>query len=572
MLRKFFIIYRLMTSQDRKKLVWIFISSLFNGLIGVVGIASILPFIALISEPELVNENSYILMFKEYTGIYAYNQLIIIFGVLSFVLVIISNVVGSFDEWFSLKFGYEKEHSLSKRLLDNYLQQDTLSFLRKDRAEKVKAILSDIDRVIISTIFSMLDVLSGIIITSLIIILLLIVDIQATLIVCLAILVTYLLVHYFIAEKLTDLGKEYAKLETRTFDEVLESLKLFKEIKLSQSGSYFVKRYANAFEKIVANKKKQELLNLIPQNLIEIVAFGGILFIAVYFSINQSSHVSTITMIGIYAFAAYRLLPAISDIFDNFEKIYYGSAILIPLVKEINQTSPINKQNHQVLNFSNTLSLQKISFKFQEDVPFQFDQLSIELKANQFYVLTGKTGCGKSTLLYLLAGLYAPQSGSIYLDDKPVTLYENSHWHAMLGYVPTKVEMLNQSIYKNIAIGKKLVDIDFARVKQLSKFFELDELIMSLPQTYDTCYTSRGIQFSSGQIQKIGLARALYHQPKILLLDEATNAFDIATESRILNNLKKEFKGTIIFVSHRPSVREFADKIIDVEKLLINHA
>ena len=567
MIKKFLIIYGLMERADKKRLLLILCSSIINGLFSVVGIASILPFIGIISDPQLIDSNAYILQFKSMTGIETYQGIVIAFGATSFVLVVLGNLMNALDVWIGTRFGFEKEQALSKKLLSNYLHADELEFARKKNSERAKNILADIDRVILDSLFAMLEMVSSGLIALFIFILLTIVDFQATIVITVAIVVAYLAIYLFAAKRLDRLGREYADLETDIYSEVLEALKLHREIKMAQLQPFFIKRYTQSFAEMVNNRLKYELISLIPQRIIEVVAYGSILLIAIYFALVQQSNLSAITMIGMYAFAAYRLMPAISDIFDSYEQIQFGSAVLRRLVKEFQSRQKADDEQ-ACPPLTQKLELSKVGFRFNEQSGFHFENLSIGFAARQFHCIIGKTGCGKSTLLNLIAGLYRHSDGEIFIDQKAVELHDNIHWQSQIGYVPPRVNLIEDTIAANIALGQEEHEIDRERMRQIASWVDIDDYIESLDDGYESVFGDEGFNFSTGQIQKIGIARALYRQPQVLLFDECTDALDIKSEALVLNNVLKHVQATIIFVSHRPSVHELADNVINLENLL----
>ena len=219
-------------------------------------------------------------------------------------------------------------------------------------------------------------------------------------------------------------------------------------------------------------------------------------------------------------------------------------------------------------DLSRMIAMRDIYFDFGEASPFHMAALNLEFPINGFTCIKGRTGCGKSTVLNLLSGLYRPVSGQILADGEPVDAYRSRWWQSRIGLVPPVVNIINVSIYENIALGVESADIDRERVHNVCRLVELDELITSLPGGYESIYGEDGLCFSSGQVQKVGIARALYRDPAILLLDESTDAFDLQTETMVLDRLKAIDGMTIIFVSHRPSVMEHADKLIDLEEML----
>lgn len=569
MLSKLRIIYGLMESKDKSRLLFISLISIANGIFSVIGIASILPFIGVISEPDLINTQPEIIAFKDFTGIESYRGIILTFGSVSFLLVLIGNIVNGLDIWIANLFGLLKEQQLSQRLLSIYLSADDQIFNRQKNAERAKYILADIDRVILDSLFAMLEMFSGVVVALFIFLLLIVVDPMATLVISAAILIIYFSVYGITSRRLDRLGKEYADLETDIYEEVLQALKLQREIKLAQKQSFFIGHYSQAFAKMVKNRLRFELISLVPQGVIEVVAYGSILMLAIYFSLAQQSNYSAITLIGMYAFATYRMMPAISDIFDSFEKIQFGSAILQRLVSEFDPEPAA--PNDTLVSRWKTLTLENIGFTYHGQTQPVLNNINMNFIAGQFYCIAGQTGCGKSTLLNIIAGLYQTNSGNMKIDQKVTTLYHNIAWQTALGYVPTDVQLINGSLLENIMLCEEDEAVDLQRVEEIAQTVALDETLAELSKGYHTRLGDGNQNLSSGQMQKVGLARALYRKPRLLLLDESTDAFDLASEKRILDNLRQSFKTmTIIFVSHRPSVMSQADQVIDLQALKAN--
>lgn len=567
-IKKLKLILKVMDIRDKRRLLLISVISVLNGLLGVAGIASVLPFIGLVSEPELMNTSRIFLTFSEMTGIETHKGMIIAFGSISLFLVVLGNALSAFESWYGELFGARKDHELSVRLLRNWLHTDVIEFEKKKSSDRAKEILSDVDRILIDTLFSMLDLISETITAVFIIGLLLWVNWGVTLAVFAILLVVHLLIHVFTSAVLTRLGDDYTKLESKMFGHVLDALRLHKEIKLNGISRFFVDRFARSSNKLVRNRIHRSLINDLPNRMFEIVAVATVLLIAIYFVIFSDSGSEPITIIGMYAFSAYRLMPAIASVFGNLENIWFDSANLEGLVESlvaIDTDPDLKADDHR---FSESVGLSNVDFSFSEHGPFHLDALSLEIPVNQMTCIKGRTGCGKSTVLYLLSGLYQPAAGSIILDGRQFAAYGSKPWKKHIGFVPADINVLNASMYENIALGVVPEDIDRHRVQEVAELVELHDHISGLKNAYDSVYGEDGLSFSSGQVQKVGLARALYRKPALLLLDESTDAFDLETENTVLSRLTKIAETTIVFVSHRPSVFEHADKIIDLEEAL----
>lgn len=558
-----------MDASDKRRITTILLLLVFNGLFSMVSVASILPFIGLISQPELLESNQYILLFKQITGIESYTAVILSFGGISLFLLVVGNLVSLSSIYYSKIFGHNKDLELTERLLRNFLHLDVLEFEKKKSSDRAKEIIADVERVILSTLFAMFEFLAGSFIVVCIVGLLLFIDWKVTLVVACSLIGIRLLINRVTSTRLDDLGKEFARLEAANYGDVLDALKLHKEIKLNGLSEYFLGRFSQTFNSIVHNRLKCALTQLVPKYSLETFTYGIVLLMAVYFAGFSGKGAETITLVGIFAFSAYRLMPAVGSVFGSMEEIWYGSAILEEFVKFYE----IREESEESLLFNPAryaIGLSNVSFRYSPNGAFHLDSLSVDFPIGKMTCIRGMTGCGKSTILNLLVGLYQPSIGTITVDEVSVDAYASNAWKKQIGFVPPNVNIIQASLYENIALGLSLDAIDRQRVRFVSDLVDLDEHIQGLKHGYDSVYGKEGMSFSSGQIQKIGLARALYRNPSILLLDESTDAFDLKTEKKVLDRLKKIEGMTIIFVSHRPSVMECSDKIVDLEEILVH--
>jgi ABC-type bacteriocin/lantibiotic exporter with double-glycine peptidase domain len=557
-----------MDKQDKRRLFFMSCLSVFNGVLGAAGVASVLPFIGLVSDPDQMNSSPFILFFSQVTGIESHTGLIITFASLSIFLIVFGNLMAAVDDWYGELFGAQKDRDLSVRLLNNWLTTDALEFEKKKNAERAKEILSDVDRIIIDTLFSMLNLLSGLTNSIFIVVLLMWVDWRVTLVVFGILVFVHCIIHIFTSSRLSKLGEKYTHLESKMFNHVIEALLVHKEIKLNDIPRFFVDRFSRSCKEQVKINVEHSLIKELPNRFFEMIAFSTVLLIAVYFSLFSDSDSNPMTLIGMYAFAAYRLMPAIASVIGNLEDIWFDSANLEGLVQSLEKTCNDRETSASDHDFRHSVALSDITFRFSEHGPFFLNRLNLHFPANKMTCIKGRTGCGKSTVLYLISGLYQPSAGCIKIDESSLNVYENREWKKQVGFVPSLVHILHLTIYENIAMGETEDEIDREKVKSVAVQVDLDRHIMELDQGYNSIYGKDGLSFSSGQIQKIGLARALYRNPKLLLLDESTNAFDLKTENEVLSNLKQIEDLTIIFVSHRPSVFEHADKLINLEELI----
>ena len=283
LLEKLRIIYGLLDSADRRSLALIFCISLLNAVINAGGIASILPFIGLITEPEILETNKYIMYFSKFTGVESYTAVVVSFGAISLLLLVVSNILSAFETWYEVLFGSSKTRVFSARLLNNYLNIDVLEFEKKPDAERAKEVLSDVHRVLISTLFATLGLVSEALMAVFVVGLLLWIDWAVTLVVFTVLILVHYMINFFTSKKLDALGKNYAKLQASLYSHVLEALKLNKEIKMNSLAPYFVRRFSLTAGQMVGNSVKSSLISELPRRLLEVVAFTTILCVAPLF-------------------------------------------------------------------------------------------------------------------------------------------------------------------------------------------------------------------------------------------------------------------------------------------------
>ena len=319
---------------------------------------------------------------------------------------------------------------------------------------------------------------------------------------------------------------------------------------------------------MAGNTVRSSMLSQLPQQVLEVVAFTVIMSVALYFAAFSGSEGQPVTIIGMYAVAAYRLIPTVNSIFNKIKDIWYDTAILEQVAGSLQpQAEPADLWNPEQWP-RESIALSNVYFAFSENGPFHLDGLNLEFPVGRFTCIKGKTGCGKSTVMNLVAGLYRPASGALLADGLEVGAYESRNWKQRIGLVPADVNLIQASMYENVALGLEPEEINHGRVHEVCELVDLHELLKDLPRGYETSYGEEGLRFSSGQVLKLGMARALYRNPSLLLLDESTDAFDLKTEKLILDRLKAVDALTIIFISHRPSVMDHADLVIDLEELL----
>ena len=381
-----------------------------------------------------------------------------------------------------------------------------------------------------------------------------------------------LLILFFNNKKINSLSKNRAQIDKQYNKNLIDSFNAINEIKLMNKISFFLDLHNTFKDRYFFNAKKFAIINSIPRPLMEIIVVISISSI-IFFSFSREIEISTtITTLGLFLFAGLKILPSISKIIVSFQSIKFRFISFKILLDELTLSS--NLENIKLIEgkaksknlFKRNLNLKNISFKYKEKKIF--DSFNFILKKNKFTFIFGESGSGKSTLLNLIMGLIKPQQGEILIDgDK--NLHENLYeWRNLVGYVPQNVYLLDESIEKNIAFGEKKENIDQDLLKKVIKLSSLDKFSFD-KDLYNFKLGEKGSKISGGQVQRIGVARALYKNPSILILDESTNGLDYETEKNFMKDIQKlKEKLTIVFVSHRKHIQEYADEYLEIKSFV----
>jgi ABC-type multidrug transport system fused ATPase/permease subunit len=309
-----------------------------------------------------------------------------------------------------------------------------------------------------------------------------------------------------------------------------------------------------------------------PRMYLETIGVVTLSALLLFLTINSADSVQVIPTFGLFALAAFRLLPSANRIMISFNGLRYSSSVISNIEQQLNEAKliPIHTTNeHEVrnsLSFAKTIDIQNISHSYDGSETISLNDISISIKKGESIGIIGKSGAGKSTLVDVILGLLAPTSGTIAVDGN--SIYDNlSGWQQIVGYVQQDVFLLDDSILKNIAFGIHEDNIDCERLHQVVKEAQLDDFVYTLSEGLNTLLGERGLRLSGGQKQRIGIARALYHKSSVLVFDEATSALDTETETEIMSEIAN-LKGdqTIIVIAHRLSTLRHCDRIVELSK------
>ena len=561
----------LLNSQERKKASILLIMIVIMALLDAIGIASILPFMAVLTSPDLI-ETNFVLseMFKASNkfGVKNNQEFIFLLGIFVFVLLVISLSFKTLTTYMQVRFVQMQEYSIGKRLIEGYLHQPYSWFLSRNSADLGKNILSEVQQLINDGFFSLIELIARGMVAITIVILLIIVDPKLALVIGVSLSGLYFLIFYFVSNFLSKIGKERIQHNQLRFTAVSEAFGAAKEIKVSGLEEYYIKRFSNSAKIYAQAQSLSRAISQLPRFILEAIAFGGILLIILYFLSQTGNFNSALPILSLYVFAGYRLLPALQQIYGSFAHIKFVGPSINRIYNDLKNLKSLNQNLDQNIKLNNSIILKNINYNYPNSSRVALKNINLIIPAKSTVGLVGVTGCGKTTTVDIILGLLEPQIGTLEIDGKIITKQNSRSWQKSIGYVPQHIYLSDDTIAANIAFGLESKEIDHIAVESVSKIANLhDFVIEELSDQYQTIIGERGVRLSGGQRQRIGIARALYHNPKVLILDEATSALDNQTEIAVmeaLNNLNKNI--TIILIAHRLTTVKNCDKVILLEK------
>jgi ABC-type multidrug transport system fused ATPase/permease subunit len=561
-------ILNILSYEDKKEFFLSFVLVFFVAIVEVLGIASILPFVALLSNPNLIETNFFFIkLFKIFNFFVKINsnQFLFILGLSTFIIFILSLFLKAITNYFLIKFALMREYTIAKSLIALYLNQPYIWYLNINSADLLKNILSNVSIVVNQTILPATILLSQSLIILSIIVLLFLIDPVLALIIVFVLGTAYLFTFYLLKKRIKASGAANFNANQDRFKILSECFGAFKEIKIKGLEKVYLNRFAGPAEIFSKNASLSQIISQLPKYLIESVTFGGFIILILFLIIRDSRLEKIIPIISIYAFAGYRLMPAIQQCYHAVTQIRFSKAALDLLHRELkNKKSYLDtKKNELTLNLNKNIKFDNIKFSYANTKYPALKNINLTIPAFSKIGLIGTTGSGKSTFLDIILGLLAPSNGRISVDGVDINSQNIFSWQKNIGYVPQQIYLSDTTIKENIAFGLEIKDINYDQVINSAKIASLhDFIIKELPDGYSTLIGERGIKLSGGQRQRIGIARAIYNKPKVLILDEATSALDNVTEQAILNSIyNSEKKITIIQVAHRLSTIKECDII-----------
>lgn len=552
--------------KQKKQIVYLTFILLMDAFVELLGVTAILPFIEAILEPEKLTKIEMVQKVMDYFK-WSVDELIVCIAGLLIVIYIVKNLFLIYMTNVQLKFSYYGRRDLSNRFMNFYIRQDYSYHLKHNSAELMRDISSDVD-MFYAVVLSTMQLCSELVIAAVLIGYLLITDILIT--VGVAITLSFM-IFFFVGKykkTLVRLGQERRKYQYKMVQSMQQGFGGIKEIKIANKEEFFAEEFADANKKSNEALRYNIFLNAIPKPVMEALCITGLMIvisIKIFMDTDRTAFVGTL---AVFAVAAFKLLPSVNKISSYIGNIFHNSVAIPLVIERLRNMDKLLKEAKEeadkgAMEFTKDISLDKVSYRYPETEVDILKEVSLTINKKQSVAFIGPSGAGKTTTVDVILGLLEPYHGNVNVDGMPIS--DNlTGWRKQIGYIPQNIYMLDDTIRRNVAFGS-IVDNDDAIWDALDEA-QIGDFVRGLPEGLDTSIGEAGVRISGGQRQRLGIARALFRKPEVLVLDEATSALDSETEKAVMESIEHlQGKLTMIIIAHRLTTIEKCDVVYEVK-------
>lgn len=561
---------QILSREQKWYCIIVFVMSLISAVLEILGVSIVLPLLQAILSIEKLMKQPYAVPIINFFGLESETSVIGFICVAVIIIYILKNAYSIFFIWTSTKFANKIRRELAVRVLGTYMKQDYDFFVNTNSSKMMCGIGTDVGSVqtIVAQLFSLISRALTILCIAAFVI---------AITPCIALLLMLLIVICFIISQLIfkkpmkRSGEEIREYAYRSQQAVIEAIQGSKEVLVTNRQEYFVNEYLNNMIGFNNASVTQAVGSAAPSYLIEAICITGIIGAVAFQAVHSNDLNALITQLTAIVVAAFRILPSLGGILGSVNSILANTAglnatyeNLIELKKLENNYIKDDSVDDGTITFKDKVEISHISFAYKEETGDVLKDLCMIIHKGTSIGLIGNSGAGKTTLADIILALYKPQKGEILMDGMNLKDL-GVVWHRIIGYVPQSIYLMDSSIRRNVAFGIAEEDIDDDKVWNALEMAQMKSFVKELPKQLDTYVGEWGVQLSGGQRQRIAIARALYNNPDIIVMDEATAALDNETEKAVMESIEA-LQGikTLIIVAHRLTTIRKCDEIYEI--------
>jgi HlyD family secretion protein len=565
----------ILTPKQRRSILTMQIVSMAMAFSTVSGIAAIAPFFAVLGQPELIDHNALLHWAYAHGGFSSKRGFVVALGIAFSAVMLVANLINVLGSLAMSRLALRIGTELQSTLFGEYLSRPYSFHIRANGTMLFNNILYETARATNGILRNAFLLVTNLVTASFIILSILLLKPMIALAMIAGLAGGYALIYFVLRNRLLKLGHSQSRFGIEQAQILRESLGAIKEIIVLQAQNFFRGRFERASKSYSLAAAHSQVVAQNPRHLMECVAAVGLVGLALVLSGREDGVGPWLGQLTFIAFAAYRLLPILQQVFAASVNIRADRAALSRIAPDLRQARAAIHTTSSA-NFARAdcawqvrpqreIRLEEVSFRYASDQPWALRGVSLRVPAGAAVGIVGVNGSGKTTLVDVIVGLLVPSEGRVEVDGSTLDESNRAAWQSRIAYVPQNIFLLDSSIAQNIALGIPAADINRHRLLEAVRLAQLDEFIKTLPAGYDHRVGERGIQLSGGQRQRIGIARALYREATVLVFDEATNALDGLTEQELVSTLGRlRGRYTTILIAHRMTTVRSCDIIFEL--------
>jgi ATP-binding cassette subfamily B protein len=561
------IIFSQLNSRRKSQIFILVLFMVFVGISEVLSIGAVLPFLGVLINPEIILDNKYI---KDSPKILNYlngHNIIAIVTIFFVACTIFSAIARIILAWLQTRISYIIGLDFSINMYDRILHQDYIFHIKKNSSYTISGITIKSTTIVSNAIQPVITIVSSSIMILMILTSLVLIDPFIALTALLGFVLIYLIIILLVKGTIKKNSKEISLHLSRSLKALQEGLNGIRDVLLDCNQAKYLSIFSSSEYPLRKAYANNYVLGVVPRYGIE--AFGMVLIAVLAFIASESEGgvYKAIPVLGALALGAQRMLPLMQQIYTGWTSLkggkdsIYDALEILSLKISNNIKNPIYKK----INFKSSFSFQDVSFRYDSNSDWVLANINITIPKGAVVGVIGESGAGKSTLLDLIMGLLQPSTGKIVVDSSVIDQNNKASWYNQVSHVPQSIFLVDTTIEENIAFSEPGNIYKTTKLEYASSIAQLFEVINNMPDKYKALVGERGANLSGGQIQRIGIARAIYKDAELMVLDEATSALDENTEIKILQSLNKcKESRTIILATHRISTLKYCTHIITV--------
>lgn len=560
-------LWKHMDESLRIRFLLLFFLILLSSFFEVVTLGAVLPFLGMLTAPEMVYKNSWVSQFSPLLGFDSPEQLLLPITIGFISVSVIAGLLRIALLWTTTKFAFKYGADLSLEIYRRALYQPYTVHVSRNSSEIISGITNKVATAV-SVLNQTLILISSVVLIISITFALMAIDHIIAIISCIIFGGAYIVISWISRQRLKKNSFKIATGQTQVVKALQEGFGGIRDVLLDCTQPIYCSVFHQASQQLRLAQGSNLFLSGSPRFAME--SLGMVLIAVLAYSLSkQNDSISTvIPILGVFALGAQRLLPALQQAYNAWATIRGSYASMAEIVFLINQPVGAEIENSSLpsMCFSSSIQFKDVKFRYSPHGPWVLDEMNFTICKGEKIAFVGSTGSGKSTTLDLFMGLLDPTEGQLLVDGSVLSKTQFRAWQRSIAHVSQSIYLADATITQNIALGVETNKVDMDRVKLAAVQAQIAEFIQSQDQGYDTMVGERGVRLSGGQRQRIGIARALYKEADVLVFDEATSALDNATEQSVMDAIQGLGQHlTIIMIAHRLTTIRSCNKIFQIE-------